>query len=269
MARGGSKGVRVCVSVLVLLAGLWTGNPVEGRSKLSETLQLKDNVDRIRHETRVKRQVLITDRRQLFIEAKGYPTLDIVFALERSNMGSNSRSNFEMVQKKFLRTLIRDFLQVKPDKTRVALITFGRDVKVIYDGISDPLTKCDLIGTDFLWDQLQYIDGPTSQGANLTGVFKEAARMLGNGRSLRQARSWLIIFSTGQYTDFDERNIGHRNWYDTYAVGVDDRVDRNALSRIVNNGRTNVYGTINEWRNTMNALEERYHVLCKYNLLLS
>ena len=261
MACVGGQWVRVCLSVLMLV-DLSTCSPLE---RSVETLQARQNIITLGHKSRFKRQALISDRSQLFIEAKGYPMVDIVFALERSNMGSNSRSNFEMMQKKFLRTLIRDFLQVKPNKTQVALITYGRDVKVIYDGIRDPLTKCDLIGTDFLWDQLQYIDGPPSQGANLTGVFKEATRILGTGRSLRQARSWLIIFSTGQYTAFDERNIGHRNWYDTYAVGVDDRVDRNALSRIANNSRTNVYGTITEWRNTMKALEGRYHVLCKSN----
>ena len=216
-----------------------------------------------------RRRRAIMDRAQLFRETKNYAQLDIVFALERSSIAPNSKRNFVIEQKKFVRSMIRDFLYVKPDATRIAVVTYGADVSVVFDGIAQPqslLTKCDIIGSDELWDKVVFFDDVRSSGVNLTGVFKVTTRILATGRRLRnQARSYLVLLTSAAHAPYEyvPDPPDYRNWFDTYGVGITETVNRGKLSQIVANSNTNIYGTIGEWRDTMRIAMETSHVIGK------
>ena len=184
------------------------------------------------------------------------PMIDVVFALERSTRAT--KHNFYVTQKKFVRSLIRDFLYVKPNATHVAVLTFGRDIDVVFNSIwlNEPhqsyqeIHKCDLVEDERLWSKVRYIDDAASSGgSNITAVTITARDILLQGRFKRpRARSVFMLLTAADYTadEYEQSKIGDIGWIDVFGVGVVNGYREEKLARIASS-RYSVHAKLTEW----------------------
>ena len=146
----------------------------------------------------------------LFDEFVAYvePTkaIDLVLIVDRSSGIGEERFIIEL--RKLAGAVLRRYPVIHPEFTRLALITFGRDSRVIFDYISDTAnlqTKCGVFGGDkpAPWDEVVYIRNDTAaKGTDLIASFRMADKITKAGKENRpNANSMILVITDGDYND--------------------------------------------------------------------
>ena len=123
-------------------------------------------------------QPAMSNTRLLFNDFVAYAeankVVDLVLIVDRSSGIGEERFLIEL--RKLAGPTLRRYSVIHPDFTRLAVITFGGDSRVIFDYVSDTAnlnTKCGVFGGDnpAPWDEVAYVrDAAVAMGTNLKGV---------------------------------------------------------------------------------------------------
>ena len=135
--------------------------------------------------------------------------IDLVLIVDRSSGIGEERFIIEL--RKLTGAVLRRYPVIHPDFTRLAVITFGGDSRVIVDYISDTAdshTKCGVFGGDkpSPWDEVVFIrDDAAAKGTDLIVSFTMAGNILNSGKQNRpDAKSMILLITDGDYNDRED-----------------------------------------------------------------
>ena len=113
--------------------------------------------------------------------------------------------------RKLTGAILRRYPVIHPDFTRLAVITFGGDSRVIFDYVSDTAnlnTKCGVFGGDTpaSWDEVVYIrDDAAAKVTDLIESFRLAGNIIKAGKLNRpDAESVILLITDGDYNDRED-----------------------------------------------------------------
>ena len=148
-------------------------------------------------------------------------TIDLVFILDRST--GVSAEVFYTEELRITQDILQYYTRIAEDYTRVAVITFGKDVTVDFNYITsqDGVVKCELSESSKDIQNLKYYDdSDRAHGTNIPGAMEKAKTILiDSERHLRlNHKQYLIMMTdlewknarqngTGLAQDFYESNV--------------------------------------------------------------
>ena len=114
--------------------------------------------------------------------------VDVVGLLDRSQ--GVGQHNFYYFVQPFFSSLLRQYAAVHGRYARTAVVTFARDVTVVYDSVSGSdadLSKCQLFdASPAPFDRVEFVrDDDIVRGTNITGAMYHAIEILEQGRANR------------------------------------------------------------------------------------
>ena len=135
--------------------------------------------------------------------------IDLVLIVDRSSGIGEERFIIEL--RKLAGAVLRRYPVIHPKFTRLAVITFGGDSRVIFDYISDTAdshTKCGVFGGDkpSPWDEIVFIRNDTAaKGTDLIESFTMAGDIIKAGQLNRpDAESMILLITDGDYNDRED-----------------------------------------------------------------
>ena len=191
-----------------------------------------------------------------YVEAN--KVVDLVLIVDRSSGVGEGRFLIEV--RKLAGPILRRYPVIRPEFTRLAVITFGGDSRVIFDYVSDTVnlnTKCGVFGGDnpAPWDEVAYVrDAAAAMGTNLKDAFRKANRITKVGKLNRpDAKSMILVITDGDYND-QQDPINEAN--DLKAEGV--IIFTCGIGRWLQPGQVRIlatqegyYGSKNNWTDQM------------------
>ena len=138
------------------------------------------------------------------------PNQDWVFLLDRTEEVGEHVYVYEVMQ--FVKTYLRQAVNIHPNYTRVALVSFATDIEVEFDHISrSPIVECQAFNRGGLMEQVGYTTEHNQGSSDVyeekeVAAFSEASRILAEGRKNRPGVSQTVWLAT------DAANLGRSGW---------------------------------------------------------
>ena len=194
---------------------------------------------------------------------------DLILLMDRS--ASVGALTFLTREKPLLSSLLLYHVNMAPNQTRIAVVTFASSPSIIFDGITgQPVEKCDLF-EDMMWNNRVTIDQNPEENANnlIDLAFQKALDIFLNS-TRNDTKKILLTTTEGSYqTNNYPRQVIHA--MDTlgvtrYVIGVGDWMTNQFEIGVLASGSASgsLYASAAVWEQTAAALQP---ILGKYNAL--
>ena len=177
--------------------------------------------------------------------------VNLVIAFDRS--ASVGKAAFYLQSKRLMSTLMRHYVIVDESCVRMAVITFGRQSRIVFDHISDPITKCELIDLEHKrkvpWDDVTYVMND-DDGCDIAGALSDVTSILDKSLSInpRWTTFIVLLITSGQYDVTSDvmtsLNILREKKVDIYAMSIGNFRSNN-ITLIAGIG---LYASYDDWK---------------------
>lgn len=186
-----------------------------------------------------------------FLERIQNDKTDVIFILDRSKL--TTARDYYINQKPLIKTFIRSFMRISQDHSRIAILSYGKDVTTEIDGINQNKinNKCFYVENNTLWNDINYTKYPYSNnGSDVVFALKTASTIFENSKANRNRM--IFLFSNGPLPEDNQKAKNEINnlkisSIDIFVAGT----DQGSLFAINNGG----HFRLPKWQN---AIDNRY-----------